>query len=66
MARAGAYRPHGAIQVLAYDWQDKKEGEIPKGHPHSCLPRQEKYLAHVDGRTGKAHVRIYDFTQLAW
>jgi hypothetical protein len=41
---------------------------IPQGplHAHPCLSQTEKFMAHVDGRTGLARVRVYDMDQLMW
>jgi len=56
----------GQFRELTGKWT--KAGKwIPQGlHSHPCLSRQERFLAHIDGRTGTARVRVYDLAQLEW
>ena len=57
----------GAFRELAGAWWSKDQF-IPQGplHPHPCLSHGDRFLAHVDGRTGRARIRIYDLSQLEW
>lgn len=57
----------GKVVMLTDHWV--KEGEfIPQGplHSHPCISYNEKHLAHVDGRTGQARIRIYELGQIEW
>lgn len=57
----------GACQALTEAWTEDGKW-IPQGplHSHPCLSRQERYVAHVDGRAGLARVRVYDLAPLRW
>jgi len=57
----------GAFQALTEAWTEGGKW-IPQGplHSHPCLSQQEQSVAHVDGRTGLARVRVYDLGPLCW